>query len=77
MTTASQLQDRIATTLARKIGGTQRRWRLLVGPIKLYDRTTHPHCNWTARPSGGAGEVAAIERLLDTLRLEVPIVEEG
>lgn len=67
----------LVSQLVKKSGGTQRRWRAVVGPIKLHDIATHPHCNWSVAPSGGSGEVAAVEQLLDTMRLEHPIVLKG
>lgn len=73
---ASRLQDLLVTRLTRAHGGTQRRWRNVVGTVKLHDRATHPHCNWSLAPAGEAGEVAAVERLLDELRLEHPILTD-
>lgn len=75
--TASQLQDLMIARLARSAGGTQRRWRTVIGPVRLHDPETHAHCNWSIAPSGGAREIAEVERLLDTLRLEQPIVTPG
>src|SRR3546814_3015875 len=75
--TASELQDLLVATLVRKAGGTRRRWRIAVGPVRLHDLATHPHCNWSIAPSGGVREVAEIEQLLDSLRLAHPIVVEG
>ena len=72
--TASELQDLLVKDLARHAGGTQRRWRLVVGAIRLHDPATHPHCNWSVDPSGGDREVDAVERLLDRVRLACPIV---
>src|SRR3546814_4684859 len=72
--TASELQDLLVATLVRKAGGTRRRWRIAVGPVRLHDLATHPHCNWSIAPSGGVREVAEIEQLLDSLRLAHPIV---
>jgi len=75
--TASELQHLITVTLARRVGGTERRWRMALGPIILHDRATHPHCNWSVRPSGDPRETAHIEQLLDTLRLDHPLVVAG
>ncbi|ODP37308.1 hypothetical protein BFL28_03345 [Sphingomonas turrisvirgatae] len=74
---ASQLQDLIVTMLVRRAGGTQRQWRAVVGPVKLHDIATHAHCNWSLAPSGRADQVAEVERLLDTVRLDHPIVTPG
>ena len=75
--TATELQERIVRALVRASGGSPRRWRVVLGPVRVYDIRTHPHCNWSVAPSGDVGEVANIERLLDTLRLEYPIVRAG
>ena len=72
--TASELQDLLVGALVRHAGGTRRRWRTAVGPVRLHDVATHPHCNWSIDPSGGAREVGEIERLLDRIRLEHPLV---
>lgn len=75
--TASELQEMIVTMLARQRGGTQRRWRTVVGPVRLQDIRAYPHCNWSVTPQGGTREVAEVERLLDSIRLTQPIVSEG
>ena len=75
--TASDLQDLLTATLLRRFGGNRRRWKTVLGPIKVYDPDTHPHCNWSVAPSGTVNEVAGVEALLDRLRLDHPIVTEG
>lgn len=72
--TASELQHLLIARLIRQVGGTARRWRVAIGPMQIRDASTHPHCNWEVRPSGSARDVAEIERLLDTVRLDHPIV---
>ena len=74
---ASELQDFLVTTLVRKAGGTRRQWRMAIGPVRVRDRETHPHCNWSVSPSGSVGEISAIERLLDDVRLSHPFVTAG
>jgi hypothetical protein len=74
MTTVSQIQELLVTTLVRQAGGPPRRWRSAIGAIRLHDRATHPHCNWSVHPSGSPRDVAAVEKLLDTIRLSHPIV---
>jgi hypothetical protein len=74
--TASQLQDLLVATLASQSGGTRRRWRMAVGPVRLHDVVSYPHCNWSITPSGGTREIAEIERLLDTVRITHPIIAE-
>lgn len=74
---ASALQDLIVSQLARDAGGTRRRWRIVVGPVRVHDPMTHPHCNWSVNPSGNSREVAEVERLLDTMRLQQPFALSG
>jgi hypothetical protein len=72
--TASQLQDLLIAKLTRKLGGSARRWRMAIGPVHLHDLATHAPFNWSVRPSGTPAEVAEIERLLDTIRLDHPVL---
>jgi hypothetical protein len=72
--TASQLQDLLIARLTRKLGGSARRWRIAIGPVHLHDLATHGPFNWSVRPSGTPREVAEIERLLDTVRLDHPVL---
>jgi hypothetical protein len=74
---ASELQDLLVAALVRKVGGTQRRWRMAIGPVRLHDRATHSHCNWSVAPSGSHREISEIERLLDDVRLRHPFVTGG
>ena len=74
--TASELQDIVVAALARRLGGTQRRWRMALGPIKLLDSTKYTHCNWSVTPSGTASENHAIESLLDQIRIDHPILSD-
>ena len=75
--TAAQLQDFLVTRLIRSAGGSARRWRIALGPIQVHDLATHAHCNWSVRPSGGVHENCEIEQLLDSVRLDHPIVTAG
>lgn len=72
--TKADLIDLFLAALLRQHGGTRRRWRTVLGDVKLYSAATHPHCNWSLAPSGEAGEIAAVERIADRLRGEHPIV---
>ena len=73
--TAADLRDLFLTTLTRRFGGNPRRWRLVIGEVKLYSQTTHPHCNWAVTPSGSAGENSAVEAVADDLRAAYPIAD--
>jgi hypothetical protein len=75
--TASQILDRLIADLMRRAGGSKRAWRLAIGPVRVYDPGTHPHCNWSVSPSGSFTQNAEIERVLDELRLAHPVVRAG
>ena len=74
--TSDDLIDRFLAALLREIGGSRRTWRNVLGPVKRYSVDTHAHCNWSITPRGSPGEIAAVERIADRLRLEYPIVTE-
>ena len=48
--------------------------RIVVGEIRVYSISTHPHCNWRADPSGTVREVEVAERAIDLLSAQHPIV---
>lgn len=75
--TASDLEQLLITRLIRERGGTSQTWRRALGTAIVRDTTTHPHCNWDFRLSGTISQRAAIERLLDDVRLEHSIVADG
>jgi hypothetical protein len=72
--TASDLQSLLLTTLVRDHGGDRRRWRLVLGEVRVYSLATHPHCNWSVTPSGVFADVDAVETLIDQIRAQHPIV---
>jgi len=71
---SEDLIDRFLARLLREQGGTRRRWRTIIGPVRVYSAATHAHCNWSIAPSGSASEIAAVEAVSDALRNEHPIV---
>lgn len=75
--TANDILDLLIARLIRTGGGTKRAWRLAVGPVQVYDPSTHAHCNWSVSPSGSVQQNALIEEVLDDLRLAYPIVARG
>lgn len=75
--TSGALHDLFLSTLIRRAGGNRRRWRLVMGDVRVYDPATHPHCNWSVTPSGSADENETIEAVADDLRVTVPIVTRG
>lgn len=75
--TASDLEHLIIARLIRERGGTSQTWRRALGKLIVHDTRTHAHCNWDVRLGGTDAQRAAIERLLDDVRLEYSIVAAG
>ena len=75
--TASDLEHLLVARLIREHGGTSQSWRRALGKLVVRDIRTHTHCNWDVRLSGTDAQRAAIERLLDDVRLEYSIVTAG
>lgn len=71
---ADKITDLLVARLVRDHGRSKHHWRKVIGPIRLYSRATHPHCNWTATPTGSFQEIAVIESLLDDLRMRHPLI---
>lgn len=42
----------------------------------IYSLATHAHCNWSVSPTGTFSEIAAIERLVDDVRMSHAILAE-
>ncbi|MBO9724184.1 MAG: hypothetical protein J7530_07405 [Novosphingobium sp.] len=72
--TASDLEHLLITRLLREKGGKSQTWRRALGKIIVHDTKTHAHCNWDVRLGGTDAQRAAIERILDDVRLEYSIV---
>jgi hypothetical protein len=72
--TAFDLEQLLIARLIRERGGTSQTWKRALGKMIVRETTTHPHCNWEVRPSGTDAQRAAIEELLDDVRLEHSIV---
>lgn len=71
------LEQLLIARLIRERGGTTQTWRRALGKVIVRDTATHAHCNWDVRLSGSDAQRAAIERLLDDVRLEHSIVVAG
>jgi hypothetical protein len=72
--TAYDVRELLVRMVMRKHGGPLMRWRTVVGEIRVYPLSTHPHCNWRADPSGSVREVEAAERIIDQVSAQHPIV---
>ena len=72
--TADKLTDMLVARLVRDHGRSKHHWRTVIGTVRLHPRETHAHCNWTITPTGSHQEIAAIENLLDDLRMRHPLL---
>jgi hypothetical protein len=72
--TRDQMIDLLVACLLRDHGRSKHHWRKAIGGLRLYDAATHPHCNWTATPTGSLRDVALIESLLDDMRFTYPML---
>jgi hypothetical protein len=75
--TASDLEQLLIARLMRERGGTSQTWQRALGKVIVRNKTTHPHCNWEFWPNGTDTQRAAIEELLDDVRLEHSILSAG
>lgn len=74
---AADIEELLIGRLIRERGGTSQTWQRALGKVIVRDMGTHAHCNWDVRVSGTDAQRAAIERLLDDVRLEHPILKVG
>lgn len=68
--TASDLEHLLITRLIRERGSNSQTWRRALGKVIVRDTETHAHCNWDFTLRGTEAQRAAIEQLLDDVRLE-------
>ena len=57
-----ELRDLIAHLLAGVAGGSEAKWRKLVGDVEALPIVLHPRSNWRVAPNGTSSERAAIEK---------------
>lgn len=74
--TGDTIIDLLVARLVRDHGRSKHHWRKVIGGVRLYARNTHPHCNWAITPTGSRQEIAAVETLLDDLRLRYPLLND-
>lgn len=72
--TDCDLEQMLVDRLIREKGGTSQTWQRALGKAIVRDVKTHAHCNWDFRLGGTDAQRATIERVLDDVRLEHPIV---
>lgn len=68
------MRDLIAHLLAGVAGGTEAKWRKLVGDIEALPIVLHPRSNWRVAPAGTVKEREAIEKAIAVVRDAHPYV---
>ncbi len=69
-----ELRDLIAHLLAGVAGGSEAKWRKLVGEVEALPIVFHPRSNWRVAPTGNAGEREAIDKAVAVVREAHPYV---
>lgn len=64
----SELRDLIAHLLAGAAGGSEAKWRKLVGDVEALPIIFDPRSNWRIEPTGTASELEAIEKAVTVVR---------
>lgn len=72
--TPIELRNLIAHLLAGVAGGTEARWRKLIGDVEPLPIVFHPRSNWRIEPTGNAGERDAIEKAVAIVQEAHPYV---
>lgn len=68
------LRDLLAHLLAGAVGGSEVKWRGLIGEVEALPIVFHPRSNWRIESSGTASEREAIEKAADLVREAHPYV---
>lgn len=64
----------LAHLLANVAGGTEDRWKKLIGPVTALPIVFHPRSNWKIAPKAKPAELAAIEKAVEVVRGAHPYV---
>ena len=62
------LRDLLAHLLAGVAGGTEAKWRKLIGEVERLPIVFSPRSNWRVDPSGTPGERDAIGKAIEVVR---------
>jgi hypothetical protein len=65
----------LAAVIAGVAGGSQARWRNLLGPIERLPTWKHVTHNWRVSPAGTAAERRIIEQAVQVVRAEHPYID--
>ena len=73
--TADQTRTLLATLLAGAAGGTEAKWRRLIGEMELLPSWKYVRFNWRVAPTGSVKEREAIDKAVEVVRTEHPYVQ--
>lgn len=68
------LRDLLAHLLAGAVGGSEAKWRDLIGEVEALPIVFYPRSNWRIEASGTASEREAIEKAAQLVREAHPYV---
>lgn len=68
------IQGLLAYLLVGTAGGSEMKWRKLIGEVELLTIATNVHSAWRVTPKGTAGERDAILKAVTVVRKEHPYV---
>lgn len=72
--TRDQVGDLVAHVLAGAAGGTEAKWRKLIGSVDRVPTWRYVRFNWVVEPNGSAEQRDLIARAVDVVRAEHPYV---
>jgi hypothetical protein len=73
--TGEDVRGLLAHVLAGVAGGTEAKWRRLIGPVEKLPTWRHVRFNWQVMPTGTAVEREVIGKAVDIVRAEHPYIE--
>lgn len=73
-TTTDDIRNLLAHLLAGAAGEDEAHWLKLIGPVTALPIIDAPRSNWRIKPKGKPGEVEAIEKAAEVVRLAYPYV---
>ena len=75
MLTAAQIQALLVAMLTGAVGGEVDEGRECIGDVVVLPLAKNPRCNWTVVSIGAPEQLAAIEKAVDLVRGEHPLVQ--
>jgi len=70
--TGKAIQALLGHLLAGAAGGSENRWRRMVGPVEILPIWEHSKGNWRVSPTGSTPELDAIATAVEVVRAEHP-----